>query len=296
MFEDGEDRNQEKICSVVQLIFGYTIAVLAIGLVLLAVMALTGCQHKGPEVKAVSGVLEGPVVTDSVSEQVKVAIGKAIESRAYECLLRDEAEDISVWSLTSEATEGWGIVIEKYSMYSVFPDIRHSRQPRAQRNPMTGDMWLVASAMEGTGVTVERPYLMRFHTDRRAYIAATIDPYDMQQALCQRLRYAVEGRLVTLYDGDGIVATVTVHETSMGDLYENAVWIGEQLTYEAGADGLTVCVTPGLSFNTGLVLHYDDMPTLKTRVTLDDDGTFTLGSIGPAESDNDNSGDSRSVL
>ena len=54
--------------------------------------------------------------------------------------------------------------------------------------------------------------------------------------------------------------------------------------------------TPGLSFNTGLVLHYDDMPTLKTRVTLDDDGTFTLGSIGTAESDNDNSGDSRSVL
>ena len=57
MFEDREDRNQEKICSVVQLIFGYTIAVLAIGLVLLAVMALTGCQQKGPEMQA---QLSGP--------------------------------------------------------------------------------------------------------------------------------------------------------------------------------------------------------------------------------------------
>ena len=265
-----EDRNQGKICSV---------AVLAIGLVLLVAMALTGCQHEGPEVKAVSGVLEGMVVTDSVSEQVKVAIGKAIESRAYECLLRDEAEDISVWSLTSEATEGWGLVIEKASRLNIFPDIRHSRQPRAQRNPISGDIWLVASAMEGTGVAVERPYLVRFGENDIAYIAATIDPYDMQQALCQRLRYAVEGREVTLYDGDQHLVTVVVNETNMGDLYEDAVWIGEQLTYEADSDGLTVCVTPGLSFNTGLVLLYDDMPTLKARVTLDDDGTFTLGSI-----------------
>ncbi|MBQ9657128.1 MAG: hypothetical protein IJV38_14095, partial [Prevotella sp.] len=169
---------------------------------------------------------------------------------------------------------------------NIFPDIRHSRQPRAQRNPISGDIWLVASAMEGTGVAVERPYLVRFG-DRSAlplgsskndiaYIAATIDPYDMQQALCQRLRYAVEGREVTLYDGDQHLVTVVVNETNMGDLYEDAVWIGEQLTYEADSDGLTVCVTPGLSFNTGLVLHYGEMPTLKARVTLDDDGTFTL--------------------
>ncbi|MBP3252386.1 MAG: hypothetical protein J6M25_07090 [Prevotella sp.] len=226
-----------------------------------------------------NGVLEGPVAADSVSEQVNVAIREAIKNRAYECLLHDEVEDISVWGLTSEATEGWGLVIEKANRLSIFPDIRHSRQPRAQRNPVSGDIWLVASAMEGTGVAVERPYLMRFHNDQQAYIAATIDPYDMQQALCQRLRYAVEGQQMTLCDGDSIVATVTVHETNMGDLYEDAVWIGEQLTYEADADGLTVCVTPGLSFNTGLVLIYDDMPTLKARVTLDDAGMFTLGNI-----------------
>lgn len=41
-----EDRNLGKRCSVVQFIFFYTIAVLAIGLALLVTMALTGCQHK----------------------------------------------------------------------------------------------------------------------------------------------------------------------------------------------------------------------------------------------------------
>ena len=255
------------------------IPLLAICLALCVVATIMGCQCKGQGMKAVNGVLEGPVAVDSVSEQVNEAILKAVESRAYDCLLHDEAEDISVWSLTSEATENMGIVIGKAGVLSVFQTMRHSRQPRAHRNPVTGDMLLVVSAMEGTGVAVERPYLIRFHNDRQAYIAATIDPYDMQQALCQRLRYAAEYRRVTLCDGDSIVATVTVNETGMGDMNDDAVWIGEQLTYDVDNDGLTVCFTPGLSFNTGLVLLYDDMPTLMARIMLGDDGSFTLGNI-----------------
>ena len=70
------------------------IPLLTTGLALCIVVAIMGCQCKGQGVKAVNGVLEGPVAADSVSEQVNEAIQKAIESRAYECLLCDEAEGI----------------------------------------------------------------------------------------------------------------------------------------------------------------------------------------------------------
>ena len=285
------DKRKKKKCTVVQFVFGYTTVLLLASLVLLVVMVLTGCQHKGLETKYVNGVLEGPIAADSVPARVLEAMERAERYHQHD-LMSDTIANVAVFSIDeadTTSTEGFGIVVTKGAVSTTFPHIRNVRQPRACYDREKGNLWLTSSQMEGTGVAVERPYLVRFG-DRSAlplgsskndiaYIAATIDPYDMQQALCQRLRYAVEGREVTLCDGDQHLVTVVVNETNMGDLYEDAVWIGEQLTYEADSDGLTVCVTPGLSFNTGLVLHYGEMPTLKARVTLDDDGTFTLGSI-----------------
>ena len=60
----------------------------------------------------------------------------------------------------------------------------------------------------------------------------------------------------------------------MVPLFEQPVWIGEQIRYELDG-GLTVLVTPGLSFQTGKVLLYDDSPTLAATVALTPEG-FTL--------------------
>ncbi|MBR1800075.1 MAG: hypothetical protein IJ767_01060 [Bacteroidaceae bacterium] len=243
---------------------------------------VTACNGTSAGSSHVGGTLNGPLREDTVPTKVLEAMERAERFHQHE-LMSDAIANVAVFSIDeadTTSTEGFGIVVTKGAASTTFPNIRNVRQPRACYHSEKGNLWLTSSQMEGTGVAVERPYLIRFGDNDIAYIAATIDPYDMQQALCQRLHYAVEGRQVTLCDGDSIVATVTVHETNMGDLYEDAVWIGEQLTYEADSDGLTVCITPGLSFNTGRVLLYDDMPTLKARVTLDDDGTFTLGCIG----------------
>lgn len=248
---------------------------------MVSAMTIAGCQHSGSDTKPVNGVLEGPIAADSVPARVLEAMERAERYHQHD-LMSDTIANVAVFSIDeadTTSTEGFGIVVTKGAVSTTFPHIRNVRQPRACYDREKDNLWLTSSQMEGTGVAVERPYLVRFGENDIAYIAATIDPYDMQQALCQRLRYAVEGREVTLYDGDQHLVTVVVNETNMGDLYEDAVWIGEQLTYEADSDGLTVCVTPGLSFNTGHVLLYDDMPTLKARVTLDDEGTFTLGSI-----------------
>ena len=239
---------------------------------------VTACKGTSAGFSQVRGTLDGPLTEDSVPARVLEAMERAERYHQHE-LMSDTIASVAVFSIDeadTTSTEGFGIVVTKGAVSTTFPHIRNVRQPRACYDREKDNLWLTSSQMEGTGVAVERPYLVRFGENDIAYIAATIDPYDMQQALCQRLRYAVEGREVTLYDGDQHLVTVVVNETNMGDLYEDAVWIGEQLTYEADSDGLTVCVTPGLSFNTGLVLHYGEMPTLKARVTLDDDGTFTL--------------------
>ena len=246
-------------------------------------MFITACKDTNADFSNVKGTLEGPLTEDTIPPRILEAMEKAERFHQHE-LMSDAIANVAVFSIDeadTTSTEGFGIVVTKGAISTTFPNIRNVRQPRACYDREKGNLWLTSSQMEGTGVAVERPYLVRFGDNDIAYIAATIDPYDMQQALCQRLRYSVEGREVALYDGEQHLVTVTVHETNMGDLYEDAVWIGEQLTYEADADadGLTVCVTPGLSFNTGRVLIYDDMPTLKARVTLDDDGSFTLDSI-----------------
>ena len=41
-----------------------------------------------------------------------------------------------------------------------------------------------------------------------------------------------------------------------------------------------------MSFVTGKVLHYDDMPTITARVTLNNDGSFTLSDISVVQSSN----------
>ena len=111
-----------------------------------------------------------------------------------------------------------------------------------------------------------------------AYVAASVDPYDVQQAFCQRLGYTIDGEQITLYLDDAPITTVTNTVTDMGGFDNVAVWVGEQIRYDLGGKQPRVCITPGVKFVVGLILHYDDMPTFTAAVNLSE-GEVELSDI-----------------
>lgn len=262
-----------------------TYAVAALTVVLIIVLA--GCKGKKSdggnlEIKPVNGTIESPLAGERAPKSVvKALLNVTIDDR-FENILDENSGAVKIWSLlrcdAERSAEGFGIVAEKGSTTTTFPNVRHGNNPRAYYNESDGSVWVIGAASEGTGVLIEKPYLICFGDDDKAAIAATIDPYDLQQKLCERVSYSVEGKQVSLYADNRQLTTVVCSVTDMGDIYEDAVWIGEQIIYDFDGQNLIAKVTPGLSFNTGKVLNYDDLPTLKMPVTLTDD-SFELGDI-----------------
>ena len=125
--------------------------------------------------------------------------------------------------------------------------------------------------MEGTGVNVERPYLLRFDDDGYAHIVNSIDPYEMQEALRKVLTYSIDGQEITFFADGQEIAKATNTMEDMGGFMDDAIYIGEQIAYSIEGP-LTVHVTPGVNFVVGKVLHYDDMPTISATVTMTDSG------------------------
>ncbi|MBQ5993122.1 MAG: hypothetical protein IJL57_02150 [Bacteroidales bacterium] len=256
---------------------------------LIAVMLICGavsvsCKSKKKvEIKPVKGVLENPISSLKAPEIVEATINRHVLDSCYESILNDTVSNVSVWSLIraieEQSTEGFGIVVVNKGYATAFPDFRHGNNPSARYDSVSGDLWLTGGVMEGTGVLVERPSLLRFREKGNAYMAAAIDPYEMQQALCRELSYSVDGDNITLYNGDKELVTVTNTIKDMGGFYDDVVWIGEQLTYDISGENIYVHVIPGVNFVTGKVLHYDDMPTISARVTLNDGGGFTLSDV-----------------
>lgn len=98
-----EDRNQGKICSVVQFIICYTIAVLAIGLVLLVAMALTGCQHKD---NASSSKITAEMAFEGVSNYCH---------SAYNWSAAEENPDIMGLEIGEETDSAYHVVFRSYT-------------------------------------------------------------------------------------------------------------------------------------------------------------------------------------
>lgn len=239
------------------------------------------CGKGDDPIKPVNGVLEGPVATDSIPKEVKkVMMADSIDYDLYEQILNDEAHRIGVYSLLRcsdhTSAQGYGILITYGNTVSVFPNIRHGNRPFAEYDDETGILWLKGADIEGTGVLVERIYQMRFGNNGYAYILSTIDPFDMQEAICQRLGYSIKGKEVTFYDNRRAFTTATNREEKMGGFDSNAIWVGEQMTYSAGKKGLTVHITPGVKSITGLVLSYKDMPTINAHVSVTGKNTFAI--------------------
>ena len=241
--------------------------IIAAVLILCGALGLTtGCKSGNTNIQQVKGTLEAKVVDDSVPAKVREAMDLAYEGR-YEKILDDTASHVSVWSLLrcnpEVSSEGFGIHVVKDKQVTKMPEMRHGNNPKARYDSQSGNLWMACAAMEGTGVLVERLHLLRFHDDGTAYSVATIDPYEMQQALCQRLGFTVDSMNVTFYDRQQALGTVTNTITDMGGFdADDPVWIGEQMTYDISGDSIRVKIVPGIKFTTGLVLHYEEMPTL----------------------------------
>ena len=98
-----EDRNLGKICSVVQFIICYTIAVLTIGLVLLVAMALTGCQHKD---NASSSKITAEMAFEGVSNYCH---------SAYDWSAAEENPDIMGLEMGEETDSAYHVVFRSYT-------------------------------------------------------------------------------------------------------------------------------------------------------------------------------------
>ena len=138
--------------------------------------------------------------------------------------------------------------------------------------------WLTDVVMGGTGVHVEALYQNLKPHDSK-FIAAIVDPFLMQNAFLEHLGYSIEDDRITFYIDNQADTTVTNTVTDMGGFDEDAIWIGEQIRYDLSEEQPIVCITPGVKFITGLMLHYDDMPCYRARVAVEEDGTFTLSDL-----------------
>ncbi len=240
---------------------------------------LSACTG-GTSQKEVSGVLEEPVVCQ-MPDSLKTVLEKTMKLHQFE-LMSDTANNVSVSGIGEfdggVSAEGYGVVVVKNATSTMFPDIRNSRQPRAYYDADAQTLWLASCVMEGTGTNVEQLYKIQFGTDNdSARIVATVEPYAMQQKVLETLKYSVKGDDISFFANGQQVATATNHVTDMGGLdSDDPIWIGEQMSYDLNAGHPRVCVVPGVKFTTGLVLTYDDMPTLSADIEMGDDGTFGL--------------------
>ena len=239
-------------------------------------LVMVSCQET-VEIKPVCGTMDGPLSTQSELDAY-ILPQSEVQMRPEQAILSDTTNAVSVWSIgdwSDETPEEYGIVVVKNGQPTAFPNIRNTRQPNALYDSATGDLWLSASVMEGTGVQVEQRFLIRFEEDS-AFVAATADPYDLQELCCQQMSYSTVGEKIIFYLDQEPVTTVTNSVTDMGGFDDEAIWVGEQLSYDLNGEQPRVSITPGLKFVTGLILTYDDMPTFTADVVLSESGELTI--------------------
>ena len=253
-----------------------------IGLIVIVMLccATTGC-NKHVKAKPVKGTMEALVGPDSVPETVAATLQEAMQGpldERFEVIMEDKKNNVSVWGLVkcsdTESSQGYGVIVVKDNHKTPL-NIRHGNMPKAYYNKASGDLWFTGAVVEGTGVHVERPYLMKFDENGKAEVVASIDPYEMQQELLKRISYSIDGQEITIYANKKPLATVKNTVKDRGDFFDDPVWIGEQLTYHHVGKRRSVHFIPGLCFTVGKVLIYDDMPTIAANVELTPEG-FSL--------------------
>ena len=235
---------------------------------------MTGC--KGGEQRPVNGTMDEALAFGDPPKAVEALMKRVNIDDRYETLMEDNKNGVSVWSLMkcsdTVSSEGYGMVIAKGEVKTAMPYMLHGRMPRAHYDSATGELLIAAGAMEGTGVNVERVYMMSFDNDGYASITNSIEPYEMQEAWRKVLTYSIDGQDITFYIDGKPLTTVTNHIDDMGGFMDDAIYIGEQIAYSIEEGPIRVLVTPGVNFVVGKVLHYEDMPTISAVVTMTESG------------------------
>ena len=150
---------------------------------------MAGCTVTSVTTMPMAGVLDQPMQPDSVPANVKKAMDNAVKFHSQE-IMSDSTTGIAVFSIgeiDQTPSEGFGITVTKGAVTTNFLNIHNSREPQARYNAKTGDLWLTAVAMSGTGVRVEWLYQIRFQDDGKAYIKTEVNPYDVQKKLLRRM-------------------------------------------------------------------------------------------------------------
>ena len=248
-----------------------------------ALMAVACNNKKKDEIQPVWGTIDGPMSEERAPQTVHLARTLPYSDR-FENILDDQENGVSVWSLVwcnpDISSEGYGIHITKDGKTTHFPNIHHGKNPFAIYNPSSNLLWLICGVMEGTGIHVEKPYLIRFDETGSAIIETKLDPFTIQESIRKRLGYKLDGNDISFYDNGETLCTVTNTITEMGGLdKDQPVWIGEQLSYNVEDGDLYVRITPGAKFVTGLMLLYDDMPDFRAKISLSDNGAMSIGAI-----------------
>lgn len=248
--------------------------------ILLACGAVTGCKDKPTGPQPVKGTIEQKIEGDSIPKAVPIALDvttKTPGDERFECILDDKDNEVSVWVLTKcsdkKTSDGYGITVVKGGVETDF-NIFYGKKPKAYYNKHSRNLWIVGNVSEDSVTKTEMPYLMRFDKDKKAHIIASIDPYDMQQELCKRITYNIDGQNITLYADSKPLTTVTDKMQDMGGFDDAPIWIGEKISYLMSRN-LTLCFVPGINHVVGKVLNYDDMPIIAATVDVSYDG-FTV--------------------
>lgn len=245
---------------------------------------VAACKTDRTELRPVKSTIEEAYGEDQASKEVRDVVSSLEVDDRYEQVLADSKADIDVWCLMrlsdEQSSEGMGVLVKKGDKATAFPDIHHGGNASAKYDAEAGLLRLSCRELAGTGINVERLYLLRFDEDGTAHIHSSIDPYDMQQAFRQRLFFCIDGQNISFYEKERLLCAVTDTVTDMGGFDEDPIWIGEQLCYDISDDDIRVLCTPGLKYVTGLVLNYDAMPTLEATMTFNAAGRFSLGDIG----------------
>ena len=233
----------------------------------------TGCKDNTQ--RPVNGTMEEAVALGEAPQAVVDLMKRVNIDECYETLMEDKTTGVSVWSLMkcsdTISSEGYGMAVAKGDVKTALPQLRHGRMPRTRYDAATGELLIVGADTEGTGVNIERVYMLRFDENGYASITSSIDPYEMQEEWRKALTYTIDGQDITFYAQGKPLTTVTNHIEDMGGFMDDAIYIGEQISYSIEGP-LTVHVTPGVNFVVGKVLHYDDMPTFSATVTMTESG------------------------
>lgn len=268
--------------------------------VLLLSSLFISCTEKFSDVKPVNGLLTEAIGAGEAPQSVKDVMQTPEVDGRYEAILGDKESELSVWSLMhcsqTLSSESYGVLISRANGQTItaFPDIRHGNMPTAIYDAEADALWLTGADMEGTGVRVEHLYQLRFVDSGKATVVRSIDPYDVQQLFCQQLSYKVDGNKVTLFLNGEQLKTVTCTTENMYGISEDAVWIGEQLSYDLSDEGISVCISPAIRYmikgdgeKAGeAVMLYDDMPDIIATVMVTDEG-ISLSDIRIKEASNE---------